>query len=88
MVALISRVFMNEALRWTLEATCSECLTETIAPLIIGAPIDCAGCGVAMKIDPRKTDFHRSTGAGRASVPMRRARWGRGLLRALPSGRA
>ena len=81
MVASISRVFMNEHLRWTLEATCSECLTETVAPLLMGAPPECSGCGAAIKIDPGKTVFRRRRGAGCVEEPLRRFRWGLGILR-------
>jgi uncharacterized protein YceK len=83
-IAIISRVFMNEQRCWTLQATCSQCLTETIAPLVMGEPIECSGCGAVVKIDPAKTVFHRSEGAGRASDSTRRFRWGRSLVRSLP----
>jgi hypothetical protein len=84
MVASISRVFMNEQMHWTLQATCSECLSETLAPLIMGVPIECSGCGLVVKIDPGRTVFHRSEGAGHAPESLRRFRWGIGLLRPLP----
>lgn len=83
MVASISRVFMNEQMHWTLQATCSECLRETIAPLIMGVPVQCAGCGLVIKIDPARTVFHRSEGTGHVPERSRRFRWGRGLVRAL-----
>ncbi len=80
-IASISRVFMNEQLRWTLQATCSDCLRETVAPLLLGIPVQCVGCGVAVKIDPTKTVFHRSGGTGRVEEVERRFRWGTALLR-------
>jgi MinD superfamily P-loop ATPase len=87
MVAILSRVFMNEYLRWTLEATCSVCLTETVTPLLMCVPHECSGCGAAIKIDPRKTVFHRARGTGHVEEPLRRFRWGIGVLRELPAVR-
>src|ERR1700733_12479759 len=80
-IASISRIFMNEQMHWTLEATCSECLTETVAPLVMGVPIICFGCGVTVKIDARKTVFHRRQGTGRFQEVPRRFRWGTALPR-------
>ena len=84
MVASISRVFLNEHMRWTLQATCSRCLRETVLPLLMGVPVECAGCGVIVKIDPAKTVFRRSEGIGCVQESVRRFRWGEGLLRAIP----
>ena len=81
MEASVSRVFMNEQMHWTLQATCSECLTETISPLNMGVAVLCSGCGLVIKIDPGKTVFRRSEGTGHVREPMRRFRWGQGLLR-------
>ncbi len=83
-VASISRIFMNEQRCWTLQATCSACLHETVAPLVMGVPIECDGCGAVLKIDPSKTVFHRSDGSGFVPEPTRRFRWGLGLARSLP----
>jgi hypothetical protein len=82
--AILSRIFMNEQRSWTLQATCSACLGETNAPLVMGVPIQCSGCGAVIKIDPRKTVFHRSEGAGHVAEPTRRFRWGVGLVRGVP----
>ena len=87
MVASISRVFMNEQMHWTLQATCSECLRETTAPLVMGVPVHCTGCGLVIKIDPEKTVFHRSEGAGCVREPSRRFRWGLGIVRTSPHAR-
>ena len=81
MIAMISRIFMNEQMRWTLQASCSECLAETTSPLLIGLPVQCLGCGAVIKIDPERTVFHRSGGAGRVREAFRRFRWGRALPR-------
>jgi hypothetical protein len=83
-IASISRIFMNEQMHWTLQATCSECLRETTALLITGVPIECEGCGRLIKVDPDRTVFHRTDGTGCAPEPVRRFRWGRGILRPLP----
>ncbi len=58
-----SRVFWNEQMHWTLAATCSACCRETVAPLVFGVPVRCAGCGVVLKIDPARTVYHRDTEA-------------------------
>ncbi len=81
MIASISRVFMDEQMRWTLQATCSECLCETVVPLGLGAPVHCLGCGVVIKIDPSKTVFRRSKGMGCVQETTRRFRWGTALPR-------
>jgi hypothetical protein len=80
-IASISRVFMNEQMHWSLQATCSVCLSETTAALVMGVPVCCSGCGVIVKIDPRKTVFQRSGGTGRPPEQLRRFRWGTALLR-------
>ena len=64
MLASVSRVFMNEQMHWTLEATCSGCGGQTTAPLVMGVPVACARCGQVLSIDPTRTVFHRSEGAG------------------------
>jgi hypothetical protein len=84
MIASISRVFMNEQMHWTLQATCSECLSETTTPLVMGVPAQCSGCGLVIKIDPERTVFHRKEGTGYVAEPLRRFRWGLGVVRALP----
>ena len=58
--ARFSRVFMNEQMHWTLQATCAVCLRETTAPLTMGVPVHCVGCGLVMKINPARTTYHRS----------------------------
>ena len=75
--ASTSRVFLNEQMHWTLEATCAVCRRQTVAPLLIGTPIHCVGCGLAIKIDPGRTIFHRSEGTGYAREPMLRDGSGR-----------
>jgi hypothetical protein len=69
-----SRVFLNEQMHWTLEATCSACGRETVSPLLIGVPVHCVGCGLVIKIDPQRTVFHRSEGTGYAREPVIRDR--------------
>ncbi len=64
MVASVSRIFMNEQMNWTLQATCPECFWETSAPLVMGVPVQCAECGLVVKIDPARTVFHRNKGTG------------------------
>jgi hypothetical protein len=86
MVAIISRIFRNEQMSWTLQATCSVCLRETVAPLLMSVPIRCSGCGLVIKIDPNRTVFRRSEGTGCVREPLRRFRWGFGLLRVFLSG--
>jgi hypothetical protein len=77
MLASASRVFMNEQMHWTLQATCSACHRETIAPLTMGVAVHCAGCRLEIKIDPGRTIFHRNQGTGYAREPFRRRRWTR-----------
>jgi hypothetical protein len=59
MLATSSRIFMNSQMHWTLRATCSDCHCETIAPLLMSNPVCCEGCSAVIKIDPRRTLFHR-----------------------------
>lgn len=59
MLASASRVFRDEQMHWTLQATCSICLRETIAPLLMGIPVHCDGCLALIKIDPQRTSFYR-----------------------------
>jgi hypothetical protein len=87
MVAIISRIFRNEQMHWTLQATCAVCLRETIAPLLMSVPVRCSGCGLLVKIDPTGTVFRRSEGTGCAREPLRRFRWGFGVLRVFLPGR-
>lgn len=44
-------------MHWMIRATCSECLGETIAPLLMGIPVHCDACFALIKIDPRRTFF-------------------------------
>ncbi|HEY2518280.1 MAG TPA: hypothetical protein VGI39_45740 [Polyangiaceae bacterium] len=55
---------MNEQLHWTIEAICSDCQAVTTAPLQMGIVVHCEKCGARVQIDPVKTVFHRSSGAG------------------------
>jgi hypothetical protein len=74
MLASVSRIFMNEQMHWTLEATCSGCGGDTIAPLVMGVPILCSRCGVALSIDADRTVFRRSERghyAGESKAPLR-----------------
>ncbi len=66
MIALTCRIFMNEQLQWTLQATCSDCGWETTAPLHMGVAVHCAQCGARIRIDMEKTIFHRKSGSGYA----------------------
>lgn len=59
-IASASRVFRDAQTHWTLQATCSSCLRETIAPLLVGIPVRCDGCDTLIRIDVRRTLFHRS----------------------------
>lgn len=68
-IASISRIFLDERMHWTLQATCAVCLAETLGPLLMGIPIRCGGCEAVIKIDPSRTVFHRSEGTGHAREP-------------------
>jgi ribosomal protein S27E len=70
MEASVSRVFMNEQMHWTLQATCSACLHETVAPLNMGVPIHCVGCSRVITIEPGRTIFRRCEGTGYARDPI------------------
>jgi DNA-directed RNA polymerase subunit RPC12/RpoP len=61
MIATESRIFMNELLQWTLQATCVSCSRETRLLLHMGVVAYCAHCGARIQIDPAKTTFHRSS---------------------------
>jgi hypothetical protein len=60
MLTSASRVFRNE--HWMLQATCAVCHRETLAPLLVGAPVHCDGCASLLKIDLARTIFHRECG--------------------------
>jgi ribosomal protein S27E len=63
-MSLLSRIFMNEQLQWTLQATCSGCAHETTASLHMGTGVQCTACGAPIHIDPETTVFHRAGGSG------------------------
>jgi hypothetical protein len=56
-IARASRIFRDNDARWTLEATCAECSTETVAPLVMGEAIRCRGCGAVIRVDPGRTTY-------------------------------
>jgi hypothetical protein len=60
MLASAVHVFRNGQMHWTIRATCPECLSETIAPLLMGIPVHCDICSALIKIDPKRTVFHES----------------------------
>jgi hypothetical protein len=64
MIASACRIFMNEQLHWTLQATCSCCARESAAALHMGLAIHCPHCDTPIEIDPAKTVFHREAGSG------------------------
>jgi hypothetical protein len=57
MLASAARVFRNGQMHWMIRATCSECLGETIAPLLMGSPVHCDVCFALIKIDLKRTLF-------------------------------
>jgi hypothetical protein len=61
MLATSSRIFRDDQMHWTLQATCAGCLYETTAPLIMGIPVHCERCASVIKIDPSRTLFRRNT---------------------------
>ena len=63
-MSLASRIFMNEQLQWTLQATCLGCAYEASTPLHMGAGVHCPSCGAPIHIDPETTVFHRAGGSG------------------------
>jgi hypothetical protein len=63
MLASSSRVFMDDQMHWKLQATCSKCGQQTIAPLLMGIPVRCDGCDALIKIDPLRTAFRRDRDA-------------------------
>ena len=64
LIAIACRIFMNEQLQWTLQATCSVCQAETTLALHMGVLARCDRCHALIKIDPRSTVFHRASGSG------------------------
>ena len=60
MLASASRVFRNE--HWMIQATCAVCHRETVAALLVGAPVHCDGCAAVLKIDLARTIFRRDAG--------------------------
>jgi hypothetical protein len=60
MLASASRIFRDDQMHWTIRATCSVCLRETVAPLLMGYPVHCDGCSALIKIDLQRTIFHGS----------------------------
>jgi hypothetical protein len=67
MLASAAHVFRDGGMHWTIRATCPECRSETIAPLLMGSPVHCDACAALIKIDPERTVFHH--GGDELSVP-------------------
>jgi len=66
MIAIASKIFLNEQLHWTLQAICSACAKETTLPLVMGMTAFCDHCGARIEVDPDTTTFHRTAGLGYA----------------------
>jgi hypothetical protein len=64
MDAVTCRIFMNEQLRWTLQATCSVCSGSITAALHMGVEVHCSGCGARVTINPAMTTFHNDHASG------------------------
>jgi ribosomal protein S27E len=58
MIAAAYRIFMNDQMQWTLEATCSDCSCQTTAPLHMGVAVHCVRCAARILVEPLEQCEH------------------------------